>query len=535
MMEDTHFRPTRRRKRRVQRFLVAFGVALLLFVIATPYVAQSPPVLGWIVTAVAQRQNVHASVGEASFGWFSPLELRDVAIETPYGEPLLDVERIRADRPWWQLGVAGQRLGTFTIDQPAVTLVASPGGWNSQGIGPPPPADSAQGSAPRARRQPELTADVHGAALTLYRTGVSEPLIDVRGVNVTAHIRYNNDVRWLTVEPFQPLDRKRLTPEMCENGLQLAAPILANATWTEGSVSLSIDEFRLPLDPRSVPPDGHPAAISTPAAHASGRLELHSVETGLKNPLLKQIADKVAALLGTQMPTRIRVADDSLVQFQLRDRRVYHEGLAFGLPEISPTLVIQTSGSVGLDKTLDLQVQIPVVLDLALSGPLAQRISGKSIHLAVTGTLDDPKVSLPPEETAWQQLTRLLGDNPDEADGVVADDIAGLAKEILPGARETAANVVQGIAGTLSQIRDRRAERRAARDSSSDRSNADAYDESAVAGSPGDPSGDALPPAPPVEPDGRARADQDEDAADERPSRGPLRRLLDRRRERRAS
>jgi hypothetical protein len=510
----------------VLRFVVTFGMVMLILVIIAPYVAQSQPVLGWIVAAVAERQKVHADVGEASFGWFSPLELRDVAIETPYGEPLLDVSRIRADRPWWQLGVAGgRRLGTFTIEQPHVTFVASPTGWNFQGVAPPPPP--AKPAAPVVRRQPELTAEVRNASLTVHRTGVSEPIMDVSGVNVTAHIRYADGVRWLTVEPFHPLDHKRLTPEMCENGLQLAAPILANATWAEGEVSLSIDEFRAPLDPRRVPADGDPADIEAPAARASGRLELHSVETGLKNPVLQGIAEKLASLLGKEMPTRVRVADGSIVRFELRDRRVHHEGLVFGLPEVSPDLVIRTSGSVGLDRTLDLHVEVPILLDMAFSGPLAQRISGKSIHLVVTGTLDAPTVSLPPDQGAWQQFARMLSDEPGEADGVVADDIAGLARDLLPAARATAENV----ADALARIRERRAERRAAR---AEASSGPRDEPAEVNEEPLDPAGDALPP-PPLESEGSARAGGDEEADEQSPPRGPLRRLLDRRRERRAS
>jgi hypothetical protein len=521
--------PVRRRKRRMLRFLVVFGMALALLAAAAPYIAQYPPVLDWLVASVSQRQKVHAHVGEASFGWFSPLELRSVTVETPYGEPLLSVAAVRSDRPWWQLGVAGQRrLGTFVIEQPQVSLMATSTGWNFQGVSPPSPR-----TAPEApiERRPELTAEVHGAAVTLHRAGISEALFEVRNVDVTAHIRYADDVRWLTVEPFQPLDRKDLTPEMCENGLQLAAPILANAAWAEGKVSLAIDEFRLPLDPRRVAPGGDPALIEAPPAHASGRLELHAVETGLKSPLLIAIADKVASLLGAQMPTRVRVADESVIKFALRDRRVHHEGLAFGLPEISSTLLVHSSGSVGLDRTLNLRVEVPVMLDMALRGPLGQRISGKSFHFVVTGTLDDPKVSLPPGETGLQQLTRILSDQPAEADGVLADDLVGLARELLPGARETAANVAEGVADTLARIRERRAERRAAR------SGTDRDDESPIASEPlGDYTGDALPPPPPAEPGGgSARSGVEEDADERDPPRGPLRRLLDRRRERRSS
>jgi hypothetical protein len=147
----------------------------------------------------------------------------------------------------------------------------------------------------------------------------------------------------------------------------------------------------------------------------------------------------------------------------------------------------------------------------------------------VTGTLDEPKVTLPPGETVWQQFSRILSDEPKEGDGVVADDLTGLA-------RETAANVAEGLAETLSRIRERRAERRATRDAANDPPEEDSFDSSEFAGQPGDPSGDALPPPPPDESGSNADWSdaRDEETGERSPARGPLRRLLDRRRERRS-
>ncbi len=509
------------RPRRWRRAVVAVLVMILAIVAAAPYVAQNPPVRDWLVNTVAERENVRADVGGASFGWFAPLELRQVRVDAPQGGPLLTVDRIRAARPWWEIALSTKRLGRFIIDQPHVTLVASPSGWNFEGIGSEEPGATKKPTATGERedpaRKPELTAELHDAAVVLRRAGVEDPLVDIDGVNATVDIKYVDDARWLLVQPFQPLDHKQLTPGMCDNGLQLIAPILANSAWVQGEASLAIHEFRLPLDRDAAQAPG------TPTAFVAGHLDMHSVETGLKNQLLQAIADKVASLLGSKMPTRVRIADESRVQFELRDRRVYHEGLAFGLPEVSPTLLIRTSGYVGLDKSLDLRVDVPMALDVAFDGPVAQRLSGKSIALAVTGTLDDPKVAFPPEQGLVRQFANLVSENPEQTGGVVEGGMVDLAQDFLPLARDTTQELAETLSDTLARIRDRRAERRAARSPGS----LERFDDGL-----GD-TGEALPPPPPHDDetsnDMRAK-NQDEEGVEPDRRRGPLRRLFDRRR-----
>ena len=38
---------------------------------------------------------------------------------------------------------------------------------------------------------------------------------------------------------------------------------------------------------------------------------------------------------------------------------MHHEGLRIGFPEIDPDLVVSSRGSIGLDETLDLHVELP--------------------------------------------------------------------------------------------------------------------------------------------------------------------------------
>jgi hypothetical protein len=72
------------------------------------------------------------------------------------------------------------------------------------------------------------------------------------------------------------------------------------------------------------------------------------------------------------------------------DGRVYHQGLRIGLPEIAPDLLVQSRGSVGLDKTLDLYVDAPGIL---VNRKELQVKTAGLVHLRVTGTVDNPFVT----------------------------------------------------------------------------------------------------------------------------------------------
>jgi hypothetical protein len=79
----------------------------------------------------------------------------------------------------------------------------------------------------------------------------------------------------------------------------------------------------------------------------------------------------------------VRAVQNADVRFEVRDGRMHHEGLRFGFPDISPDLLIRSSGSVGFDRTLDFVLDVPPVL--------ADRKD--PVKLRVTGTLEKPVVT----------------------------------------------------------------------------------------------------------------------------------------------
>ncbi len=177
----------------------------------------------------------------------------------------------------------------------------------------------------------------------------------------------------------------------CAQGLQLVAPLLADAIDADGEFSLRIDEFHLPIG--AEPADQE-------AIRIEGELELHRASIALKNTIASKISTLVMTLLGNAVPERMTVAQGVEVGFQVLDGRIHHQGLAFLLPHGDAALEIVSHGSVGLDETLDLQVSIQLPPGLLGQSAIANRLTGQPIEIAIGGTVDQPKVGLP-ERMDW--------------------------------------------------------------------------------------------------------------------------------------
>ena len=158
--------------------------------------------------------------------------------------------------------------------------------------------------------------------------------------------------------------------------------------------------------------------------------------------MLVGVVGVISRLSGRPIPTRLNVVEDTRVAFHVEDGRVYHEGMTFVLPELSSQLSIVTSGSVGLDESLDLQVVVSVPADLLGDHPLGRRLAGKSVPLRITGTLDKPVVALENSEGLLAGVSSLLlrgqgrsrssDDETTVADSIV-DMVGGLLNETPPG------------------------------------------------------------------------------------------------------
>jgi hypothetical protein len=256
-------------------------------------------------------------------------------------------------------------------------------------------------------------------------------VISVDGISFVGRTEVENETSLLVIEPVKLFDRRELTPKLCDQGLQLITPILSDSATVTGCLSIELDDFQIPIG--TVTQDER-----VELTRISGRMSLHRVETGLKNPLLAEIASVLAAVSGCRF-TRVLASEETEVRFQVEDGRVYHEGLTLLIPELASDLTIRTSGWVDLEENIDVQILVGIsglassrieVLDSLIQAPL---------EIRMTGTLTHPEISLPAGRNMLDLITERLG-------GLTGLDIdTSLNPEAnLPGA---ISDLVEGLVG----------------------------------------------------------------------------------------
>ena len=140
----------------------------------------------------------------------------------------------------------------------------------------------------------------------------------------------------LEVDPGRVAEQIRINPDMCAQGLQYIAPILAGVATAEGTFSVELDGCRIPLDD---PARGDLAGRFT--VHI-GRSRRGAVGPRVGRPAAKGHAGQAHEGVGHPVPhgRRSRVSP----------------GARTGLSE----LTIRTHGSVGLDQSLAMVAEMPI-------------------------------------------------------------------------------------------------------------------------------------------------------------------------------
>jgi hypothetical protein len=307
---------------------------------------------------------VTASSDSASFGWFSPLSVHGLHLNSANNHIDIRVEDITAERPPWQLWSRAPDLGTIKVEKPYVLLEL--------------PLDI-QVQGPSDRLEPTFTAIVKDAALTVRLNGQDEPVLDVDDINMTFRVEKAEEGRVLTVDPMVIFDRRKLSGKLANRLLHLFDPTMSNILQISGAVSLSLDKLRIPI--------GVTRNRAVNRLELEGKLVLHEVSTEVGNPMRQALVQLVAVMNGKDASKVVRLTQDNETRFHVRDGRLYHERLGIGLPDIDPELQLTSRGSVGLDKTLDLFVELP-----RLDKALRQERGPARCH--ITGTIANPRITV---------------------------------------------------------------------------------------------------------------------------------------------
>ncbi len=212
-------------------------------------------------------------------------------------------------------------------------------------------------------------------------------------VRLASQLRFDQSPLRLDLVNQQVVEQVRLSPELCAGWLKFVAPILADSTRVDGRFSMSVEEGSLP--------------VTDPGAGAAvGQLGIHNSQL-TPGPVAMQLialVDQIKVLTKSGSagdPNKQRVwvtLPEQQVPFRLTDGRVHHQGLTMVTKEVT----LKTRGSVGLDDSLDLIIDVPVRDEWLNSNKYLAGLRGKSLSIPVRGTLSRPQI----DNRVFQQLAR---------------------------------------------------------------------------------------------------------------------------------
>lgn len=186
----------------------------------------------------------------------------------------------------------------------------------------------------------------------------------------------------------QVIDKFQFTPEMTRNSLRFVAPMIANSTSIQGQFSLNQDFAILPIDE---PKQGE----------ARGTLTIQSARVG-PGPLFDALAgkiDQILALININRDGRLIGPDavfmqvnNQAVHYHMVEGRVFHSPFQVQVKGITVT----TTGSVGLDESLDLVAEVGFtnLLPRDSDKPFIKSLISRPLKLPIGGTLKNPKVDM---------------------------------------------------------------------------------------------------------------------------------------------
>ena len=208
----------------------------------------------------------------------------------------------------------------------------------------------------------------------------------------------------LILPPGKLFTNVNVSPEVSDVMLKYIAPVLADATRSEGLFSMNLSAARLPL-------------ADSQRADVAGTLEIHTMDVlpgpsteqwaGLARTVEDLLKNRNPQALVNRPPRNLLEIRDCAVPFRLVGGRVYHEGLEFRVGDV----VVGSQGSVGLDQTLDLTVTIPIPSQWVADLPWLAGLLKEDVKIPVRGTLSRPAVDASAVTTLSTQLLRgIAGD-----------------------------------------------------------------------------------------------------------------------------
>jgi hypothetical protein len=250
------------------------------------------------------------------------------------------------------------------------------------------------------------------------------PFIDMRGANPI-----------VAMKPMRVIDNVSLSRDTARKWLKYVAPLAADATSAQGTLTLDMESLQMPL-------------LSPLNIEASGTMQLADVVIGA-GPLAEQLlgtVQQVRALLkpdasDRDLKTWLQLSHQT-IPFVVKQQTVYHENVTFTLKDVTVT----TSGAVGFDQSLRMMAEIPIADDWIAGKPFLSSLRGQKLRIPIGGTVSKPEL----DRRAIQGLSAELARN--AVGGAINQAVTD---HLTPKANELQNKLNDRVTGELNRFQDR--------------------------------------------------------------------------------
>ncbi|MCY3006752.1 MAG: hypothetical protein NTV29_12365 [Planctomycetota bacterium] len=180
------------------------------------------------------------------------------------------------------------------------------------------------------------------------------------------------------------IENVAITRQMCQGWLKFVTPLLADVTSVQGNLTLDIDRAEV------YPTESFRQTVE-------GRLYVHGANVG-PGPLADQLLALVTQIrnlrrgagatdAGGQATSWLQLPEQNIA-FAVDRGRVMHKDMKIQAGDV----LITTSGSVGLDGSLELIAGVPILKEWVDKTPALQPLAGQMIQIPIRGTASRPQL-----------------------------------------------------------------------------------------------------------------------------------------------
>ncbi|MCP4785261.1 MAG: hypothetical protein GY903_25730 [Fuerstiella sp.] len=386
-----------------------------------------------VLNAAFSMYGLTASSAAGAGGWLTPVVFEQVSVSDEAGQIHGTIRQIHTSISLFSILTGDGDLGTITLTEPDFQVALDEDGNLS--------LQTSDG--PQEPMTRDVAFEIINGALQLSVPWRTLPIVDVDDLDIAGAVTNEPDGRWLSLQPVQIFAHERLSETHTEQNLALIAPVLSQSTTLSGDVSVLLHSTHIQLD------GGDASQFSI-----GGEAVFHTVNARLKQDWVSQISRLVGQASGNAVPDRLEIARNSSVAFEVDSIGIHHSGLAFLLPEIADQMLIESSGMVGLDETLDLalQVQLPLIAPSSPFMAFISKLTLAPITLQVKGTVSEPQLIGPP---ILDELSRRIAP---EQHTQQPSDVTGAVMQLLgtattPNKTQGAEALPSGIIGLVRAIK----------------------------------------------------------------------------------